>query len=38
VTLNELYAPNGQVGYMAWARADGMVQDTNAGVLMVAHS
>lgn len=38
VTLNELYAPSGQVGYMAWARADGMVQDTNAGVLLVAHS
>lgn len=38
VTLNELYAPNGQVGYMAWMRADGTVQDTNAGVLMVAHS
>jgi HK97 family phage major capsid protein len=36
VTLNELYAPNGQVGYMAWARMDGMVQDLNASVLLKA--
>lgn len=36
VTLKELYAPNGQVGYFAWARADGQVQDTSAGVLMRA--
>lgn len=36
VTLRELYAPSGQVGYFAWARADGQVQDTSAGVLMVA--
>lgn len=36
VTLSELYAVNGQIGYMAWARADGMVQDTNAGVLLTA--
>lgn len=30
VRLNELYAANGQVGFMAWARADGAVQDVNA--------
>jgi HK97 family phage major capsid protein len=33
VTLNELYAPNGQIGYMAWARADGAVQNPNAIVV-----
>lgn len=38
VTLNELYAVNGQIGYLAWERADGMVQDPNAGVLMTAHA
>lgn len=36
VTLNELYAVNGQIGYLAWERADGMVQDPNAGVLLTA--
>lgn len=30
VRLNELYAANGQVGFMAWARASGSVQDVNA--------
>jgi HK97 family phage major capsid protein len=38
VTLNELYAVNGQIGYLAWERADGMVQDPNAGVLLTAAS
>lgn len=38
VTLNELYAVNSQIGYLAWERADGMVQDPNAGVLLTAHS
>lgn len=33
VTLNELYMPNGQIGYMAWARADGAVQNPNAIVV-----
>jgi HK97 family phage major capsid protein len=33
VTLNELYAPNGQTGFMAWARADGAVQNPNAIVV-----
>lgn len=37
VTLNELYAANGQIGYLAWERADGMVQDPNAGVLLKAN-
>lgn len=36
VTLNELYAQNGQVGYLGWGRWDGMVQDVNAGVLLKA--
>jgi HK97 family phage major capsid protein len=34
VVLNELYAANGQVGFMAWARADGCVQDSNAYVVL----
>lgn len=33
VTLNELYAPNGQTGFLAWARADGAVQNVNAVVV-----
>ena len=33
VTLNELYAANGQTGFMAWARADGAVQNPNAIVV-----
>lgn len=30
IVFRELYAANGQIGYMAWARADGTVQDANA--------
>jgi HK97 family phage major capsid protein len=30
IVFRELYAANGQIGYMAWARADGTVQDPNA--------
>jgi HK97 family phage major capsid protein len=33
VTLNELFAANGQTGFMAWARADGAVQNPNAIVV-----
>jgi HK97 family phage major capsid protein len=33
ITLNELFAQNGQVGFMGWARYDGMVQDPNAAVI-----
>ncbi len=33
VVLNELYAVNGQVGFMGWARYDGMVQDPNAAII-----
>jgi HK97 family phage major capsid protein len=33
VVLNELYAQNGQVGFMGWARYDGMVQDPNAAII-----
>lgn len=36
VTLNELYAQNGQTGYLGWGRWDGMVQDVNAGILLQA--
>lgn len=34
ITLNELYAQNGQVGMMGWARYDGMVSDPNAAVVL----
>ena len=34
VVLRELYAVNGQVGFMAWARADAIVQDPNAATVM----
>lgn len=30
IVLRELYAVTGQIGYMSWARADGLVQDSNA--------
>lgn len=30
IVLREMYAVNGQIGYMAWARADGTTQDANA--------
>ena len=33
IVLNELYAQNGQVGFMGWARYDGMVQDPNAAII-----
>jgi HK97 family phage major capsid protein len=36
VTLNELFAANGQTGFMAWARADGAVQNPNAIVVRAA--
>jgi HK97 family phage major capsid protein len=36
VTLNEMYAANGQTGFMAWARADGAVQNVNAAVVRTA--
>lgn len=38
VVLNELYAANGQVGFMAWARADGTVQNANSSVILGSHS
>lgn len=34
VVLNELYAPNGQVGIFAWARAGGIVQNANSYVVL----
>jgi HK97 family phage major capsid protein len=30
IVFRELYAASGQIGYLAWARADGTVQDANA--------
>lgn len=36
VTLNELYAANGQTGFMSWSRADGAVQNPNAIVVRTA--
>lgn len=38
VRLNELYAANGQVGFLAWARMDAKVQDPNAAVYMTAEN
>lgn len=38
VVLNEKYAENRQVGYMAWARFDSAVQDTSAGITLLAHA
>lgn len=38
VVLNELYANNGQVGFMAWARADGCVQDPNSYAVLGTHA
>lgn len=34
VVLRELYAQHGQIGYMAWSRADGTVQNANAYIAM----
>lgn len=36
LVLKELYAKNGQVGYMSWARADGLVQDSSAYTVVTA--
>lgn len=38
VVLNELYAANGQVGYMAWARFDGAIQNPNAYITLSGKS
>lgn len=35
VVLNEKYSENGQVGYFAWARADGLVQNPNAATVAI---
>lgn len=37
VVLNELYAASGQVGFLAFERADGCVQDPNAYVVLGSH-
>jgi HK97 family phage major capsid protein len=36
VVLRELFARTGQIGYLSWARADGMVQDPNAYTVVAA--
>ena len=36
IVLRELYATTGQIGYLAWARADGKVQDANAYTVIAA--
>lgn len=36
VVLNELYAVNGQVGFLGWERADGCVSDANAYVILLS--
>lgn len=38
LTANELFARNGQVGYLGWERLDGMVQDPNALVTSTSHA
>lgn len=38
VVLNELYAVNGQVGFMAWGRFDGKVKDPNAYVILAGEN
>lgn len=38
VTANELFAQNGQIGYLGWARYDGMVQNANAAVYVTSHA
>lgn len=36
IVLRELYSLTGQIGYLAWSRADGLVQDANAFKIMKA--
>lgn len=36
VVLKEKYAEEGNIGYLSWARADGMVQDPNAYTVVAA--
>lgn len=38
VVLNELFARTGQIGYIAWARADGTVNDANAYVVLAGQN
>lgn len=38
VTLSELYAQNGQVGFMGWGRWDSLVQDPFSAVYATSHS
>lgn len=38
VVANELFAGNGQVGFLGWERLDGIVQDVNAAVYVTSHA
>lgn len=38
VVLNELYAANGQVGFLGWERADGCVQDPYSYTILGSHT
>lgn len=38
VTASELFAQNGQIGYLGWLRLDGMVQNVNAAVTVTSHA
>lgn len=38
VILNELFAANGQVGFLAYERADGCVSDANSYVVLGSHT
>ena len=38
VVLNELFARTGQIGYIAWARADGVVNDANAYAVLAGQN
>lgn len=38
VTASELFAQNGQIGYLGWTRLDGMVQNANAAVYVTSHA
>lgn len=38
MVLTELYAVNGQIGYMAYSRADGTVNDSNAYVILAGQN
>lgn len=38
IVADQLFARNGQIGYLGWQRLDGMVQDPNAAVYVTSHA